>query len=214
MLINLKNVFMKELEKTKRISIAAVLTILLVIIALFSYNRPKHLYAESIDKSMDLVTNTDYLLSVLDIENLEVTLVDVRSNIEYYRGHLDSAINIYAPEILEDENASIFKDLKEKNKTVVLYGQNPNDALIPVMLLKQLGYDNVKLLNIDLFYDQDKLIVKKSHLELNKYDINKFIEESVKKAAAKPKPKPRPKPVVKKVIPKKKKKKMPVEGGC
>ena len=46
---------MKELEKTKRISIAAVLTILLVIIALLSYKRPSHLYTESVDKSLELM---------------------------------------------------------------------------------------------------------------------------------------------------------------
>ena len=82
------------------------------------------------------------------------------------------------------------------------------------MLLQQLGYNNVKLLTVDLEYSQDKLIVKSSTLEDNKYDIKKFIDESIKKATAKPKPKPKPKPVAKKVIPKKKKKKMPVEGGC
>ena len=35
---------MKELEKTKRISIATTLFILIVLIALLAYKRPKHLY--------------------------------------------------------------------------------------------------------------------------------------------------------------------------
>jgi len=36
---------MKELEKTKRISIASVLFILVVLIGLLTYKRPKHMYA-------------------------------------------------------------------------------------------------------------------------------------------------------------------------
>ena len=205
---------MKELEKTKRISIAAVLTILLVIIALLSYKRPSHLYSESIENSLELVSNSDYIITQQDLEKFELVLVDIRSNIEYNKGHLDNAINIYAPEILDAKNSEVLLDLKEKNKTVVLYGSTPNEALTPFMLLQQLGYNNVKLLTVDLGYSQDKLIVKSSTLEDNKYDIKKFIDESIKKAMAKPKPKPKLKPVVKKVIPKKKKKKMPVEGGC
>ena len=205
---------MKELEKTKRISIAAVLTILLVIIALLSYKRPSHLYSESIENSLELVSNSDYIISQQDLEKFELILVDIRSNIEYNKGHLDNAINIYAPEILDPKNSEVLQELKEKNKTAVLYGATPNEALTPFMLLQQLGYNNVKLLTVDLEYSQDKLIVKSSTLEDNKYDIKKFIDESIKKATAKPKPKPKPKPVAKKVIPKKKKKKMPVEGGC
>ena len=205
---------MKELQKTKRISIAAVLTILLVIIALLSYKRPSHLYSESIENSLELVSNSDYIITQQDLEKFDLLLVDIRSNIEYNKGHLDKAINIYAPEILDPKNSEVLQDLKEKNKTVVLYGSTPNEALTPFMLLQQLGYNNIKLLTVDLGYSQDKLIVKSSTLEDNKYDIKKFIDESIKKATAKPKPKPKPKHVVKKVIPKKKKKKMPVEGGC
>ena len=205
---------MKELEKTKRISIAAVLTILLVIIALLSYKRPNHLYTESIEKSLELASNPEYMFTQQDLEKFDFELVDIRSNIDYNKGHLENAINIYAPEILEPKNSEVFQELKEKNKTVVLYGASPNEALTPFLLLQQLGYDNLKLLSVDIEYSQDKLIVKPSILEENKYDIKKFIDESVKKAAAKPKPKPKPKPVVKKITPIKKKKKMPVEGGC
>jgi len=205
---------MKELEKTKRISIAAVLTILLVIIALLSYKRPSHLYSESIEKSLELVSNSDYIFTQQDLEKYDFELVDVRSNIEYIKGHLDNAINIYVPEILDRKNSEFFQEMKENNKTVVLYGASPNEALTPFMLLQQLGYNNIKILTVDLEYSQDKLIVKSSTLEENKYDIKKYIDESIKKATAKPKTIPKPKPVVKKITPVKKNKKLPVEGGC
>ena len=102
---------MKELEKTKRISIAAVLTILLVIIALLSYKRPSHLYSESIENSLELVSNSDYIISHQDLEKFELILVDIRSNIEYNKGHLDNAINIYAPEILDPKSSEVLQEL-------------------------------------------------------------------------------------------------------
>ena len=48
---------MKELEKTKRISIAAVLTILVVIIGLLTYKRPKHIYTTNTQDTLEKVTN-------------------------------------------------------------------------------------------------------------------------------------------------------------
>ncbi|MBT8385453.1 MAG: rhodanese-like domain-containing protein [Bacteroidia bacterium] len=203
---------MKELEKTKRISIAAVLTILIILIGLLSYKRPKHIYALNTKSTLENMTGADYLITLEQINNPDILLVDIRNQYDYDKGHLENAVNIYAPEILNDVNSEIFKELKENNKTIVLYGNNPHQVIAPYMLLFQLGYNNIKILTIDISYDQNKMITQHAKLENTEADINAFIEESVKKAAVKPKPVI--KSIPKKVIPIKKKKKMPVEGGC
>ncbi len=203
---------MKELEKTKRISIAAVLTILIILIGLLSYKRPKHIYALNTKSTLENMTGADYLITLEQINNPDILLVDIRNQYDYDKGHLENAVNIYAPEILNDVNSEILKELKENNKTIVLYGNNPHQVIAPYMLLFQLGYDNLKILTIDVSYDQNKMITQQAKLENTEADINAFIEASIKKAAAKPKPIIKPAP--KKVIPIKKKKKMPVEGGC
>lgn len=217
---------MKELEKTKRISIAAVLTILLVIIALLSYKRPKHLYTVNTHDTLEKVTNTNYFMAQNEIDKANHVLVDIRTPFDYDKGHLDNAINISSPEILSEENLEAFEKTKEENKTIVLYGNNPNEAITPFMLLSQLGFDNVKILTIKNSYEQDKLITKNVVVENAAPDVNAFIQESIKKTeeamkkakvAAKPKyvaPKTKVVTTPKKVVPKKKKKKMPVEGGC
>lgn len=203
---------MKELEKTKRISIAAVLTILLIVIALLSYKRPAYMYTQDINEALERITANNYLVTYSDLNSSDYALVDIRSQIDFDKGHLDNAINIYAPEVLTESNFEIIKELQDESKTIVLYGYEPNEALAPFMVLNQLGIDKIKILKSTLIYNQDQLIVNDAKVEDNLYDVKQFIAESVKKAAVKPKPKP--KPVVKKVIPKKKKKKMPVEGGC
>ena len=217
---------MKELEKTKRISIAAVLTILLVIIALLSYKRPKHLYTVNTQDTLEKVTNTNYFMTQNEIDNTNHVLVDIRTSFDYDKGHLENAINISSPEILSDDNSDVFNKIKEENKTIVLYGNNPNEAITPYMVLSQLGFDNIKILTVENSYDQDKLITKDVLVENAAPDVNGFIQESIKKteeamkkakAATKPKyvaPKAKVVTTPKKVVPKKKKKKMPVEGGC
>lgn len=203
---------MKELEKTKRISIATVLFILVVLIAVLSYKRPRHIYSINAQHTLEKIVSADYFVSLNDINNSEHILIDIRNQFDFEKGHLENAINIYAPEFLNEQNTEVFNELKEDSKTLILYGNNPNDALGPYMLLYQLGYTNLKILTVENSYSQNKLITKNVEIEGSVADINTFISESVKKAAIKPKPIIKAKP--KKVIPVKKKKKKAPEGGC
>lgn len=203
---------MKELEKTKRISIAAVLFILVVIIALLAYERPKHLYSENTQGTLDMILNNEFFISLDEINNPEYVLIDVRSKVDFEKGHLENAINIHTPELLNESNTKIFKELKENNKIAILYGNNPTEANASFMILYQLGYTS-KIVLIENTYLQNKLITKNIEIGKSVPDINAFIETSKKNAIVKPKPKPKKK-APKKVVPVKKKKKMPVEGGC
>ena len=206
---------MKELEKTKRISIAATLTILIVLIAVLSFERPKHLYKVNSQNTLEKIISGDYFISLTEINNPEYVLIDVRNQFEFEKGHLENAVNIYSAEILNDENSDVFKELKENNKTAILYGSNPNEVNAPFMLLYQLGYDNIKILTIENSYVENKLITKVVEIEKSVADINAFIDESVKKANKVAKQKiVVKKPVKRKVITVKKKKKAPAEGGC
>lgn len=204
---------MKELEKTKRISIAAVIFILAVIIGLLTYKRPKYIYANNTKDTLEKITSGNYLVALNEINNPDYVLIDIRNQYDFEKGHLENAINIYAAEILSDDNAKVFDELKESNKTVILYGNNPQETNAPFLILYQLGYDNIKLLAIENSYLQNKLITENSEIEKSEGDVTAFINESIKKAntaetvkvvAAPPK----------KVITVQKKKKAPAEGGC
>ena len=204
---------MKELEKTKRISIASTLFILAVLIGLLTYKRPKHTYAVKTQETLKEITSTDFLVNLDSINNPNYVLIDVRSPFEFEKEHLENAVNIHTPDILNQTNSAFFNELKTLNKTALLYGNNPQEANVPFMLLYQLGYDNLKLLSITNRYSQNKLISKNCEVEQLKTDIKSFIDESVKKAEVKVIPKKIIRPV-KKVIPVKKKKKIMPEGGC
>ncbi len=203
---------MKELEKTKRISIATVLFILVVLIAVLSYERPQYIYAINPQNTLEKIVSSDYFVSQNEISNIDHVLIDLRNQYEFEKGHLENAVNIYAPEILNEQNSEIFNELKEDNKTVILYGTTPTDVIAPYMMLYQLGFSNVKILTIENSYSQNKLITKNVEIEKSVTDINAFINESLKNAVVKPQPIIKTTP--KKVIPIKKKKKRAPEGGC
>ncbi len=203
---------MKETEKTKRISIASVLFILAVIIGLLAYERPKFLYDNNTENALEKITNDDYIVTLNEINNSDYVLIDVRNQFEFEKGHLENAINIYTPEILNDENSGLLDEIKEKNKTAVLYGNNPEEVNGPFLFLYQLGYENIKILAIENSYLQNKLITKNSEIEKSEADISAFIKDSHKYTSEKlieeeviipPK----------KIIVRQKKKKAP-EGGC
>ena len=74
---------MKELEKTKRISIAAVITILVVLIAVLSYKKPKHLYANNTKSTLEKITNNNYFVTLEELNGENLALIDVRNQFEF-----------------------------------------------------------------------------------------------------------------------------------
>lgn len=205
---------MKELEKTKRISIAGVISILVVLIAVLSYKKPKHLYVNNSKTTLETITTNNHFVALDALKGNDVVLVDVRNQFEFDKGHLENAINIYTPEILSDKNTSILNNLKNNNKTIILYGTTTNDVTVPFLLLTQLGYSNVKMATIKNSYYQNQLITINDTIEKPIADIKAFIDESIKKASTIEKPIPVKVVTPKKVITVEKKKKKPAEGGC
>ncbi|PIV94110.1 MAG: hypothetical protein COW44_06030 [Flavobacteriaceae bacterium CG17_big_fil_post_rev_8_21_14_2_50_33_15] len=170
---------MKELEKIKRISIASTLFILAVLIGVLTFERPKNMYAFNTENTLETLTTTSYLISMDELDKNNSVLIDVRSQYEYEKGHLENAINMALPEILTEENQLILNDLKD-GKTMVVYGKNVQEANMPFLMLYQLGFTNIKLLSVKLDYLQNKLIVSKEEVEKPVSNIQDFINESVK----------------------------------
>ncbi|WP_397445769.1 rhodanese-like domain-containing protein [Polaribacter sp. R77954] len=202
---------MKELEKTKRISIATTLFILAVLIGLFTFKRPKNTFAHTTKNTLEKISDQNYLTSISEMNNPKYIFIDIRNAYEFEKGSLKNAINIHTPDFLAEENLEVFKELKNTEKTMVLYGKNPEEVNLPFLLLYQLGFDNVKLLAVELDYVQNILFTKKTTVEVSKNNIAAFINTSRKNTGINAKI--TKKPVQKKIIVRQKKKKA-AEGGC
>lgn len=208
---------MKELEKTKRISIAAVLSILLVLIALLNYSKPSFLYAQNTAVTLSKMDTTAYLVQPQELDTALYVLVDVRNPFDFEKGHLPGAINVYAPELLRQDHITQLNENRDKGKSVLLYGKDPNETLPVFMMLCQLDIGPVKILESQSFFKEDKLVTAYIEIEQATPDIGEFIDSSAKRVAESKKQAAKKivaPPPPKKVAPKKKKKKKMPEGGC
>jgi rhodanese-related sulfurtransferase len=211
---------MNKLEKTKRISISAVIFLLVIVIALLTFRRPKHVFSKDAKSTLKEMLGKDYVITTAGLKAMDTAsyvLVDVRSSYEYNKGHHPKAINIANNEVLNDDNIQFFKSLEEGKKMAVLYSENPNNALGTWMTLYQLGYENSKILAIETDYTNKVFVAKDVQIEkpavnyaatLDSLKTKKQapIVETVKVIKKKEAPKA--------VVPVEKKKKSAPEGGC
>jgi len=204
---------MKELERTKRVSISAVLFLLVVVIAVLTFKKPEYVFEKSAEETLEKIVEKDYVISHNDLEQMVVTdyeIIDIRSNYEYAKGHLEGAINISAINVLEKESSSFLKEIDDAGKTAILYGEHPDEANSAWMLLYQLGYENAKVLCIETSFVNNQFQVKDVNLEKPTVNYAKVLKSLMDKEPAVVKEKKKPK----KVITAPKKKKRVPEGGC
>jgi rhodanese-related sulfurtransferase len=208
---------MKELEKTRRISISAVLFLLVIIISLLTFKKPEFNFVNSAEKTLEFVANHKYLLSLTDFQQLHkdsYLLIDVRSSFDYSKGHMENAVNIPKSQLLEPIATKIFKDALSTKKTLILYSENPETANSSCILLFQLGYEQLKLLSINSYYENKEFHITDLEVEKPLFDYAQTMKKASIQPIKKITPAKKAPPVKKKVVTKPKKKKKMPEGGC
>ncbi|WP_282135666.1 rhodanese-like domain-containing protein [Seonamhaeicola maritimus] len=170
--------------------------------------------------------STDALADRMINQDPALLLIDVRNESDFKKYTLTNAINIPLKNILDEESEPY---LNQDAYDVVLFSNDHFHADQAWILCNRLGYKNLHVLNGGINNWYNTIINPKipsedmAHTEFELYAFRKAASmyfgvaypEKVKKAPVK---KPVTKPSVieapKKVIVKKKKKKMPIEGGC
>ena len=206
---------MKELEKTKRISISAVLFLLVFVIGVLTFEKPKYIFEKSSKATLKQLVDRSYILTAKNLKALDSStyqLIDIRDNFEYNKGYFRDAINIPAHQILEENHLDFFDELKNNNKTVIIYGKIPEEANSTWMLLYQLGYENVKILCMETEYIDNKFQTKNYGLEKPSVNYAEVIT-TARKSSKQTQPTTQ-KSTSKRTITVRKKKKKKPEGGC
>jgi len=213
-----------EFKHPNRSFVAFVIIFVLVIaIGLFTLNKPDLKYERTIDETIEaIMLNEDEvypedLVGIIEMEEPGYAIIDLRNPYEFLKGHIKTAINMPTNSLLDKENLKAFDQYASDSISVIIYGQNQLEANGPWMILKQMGYDNIKVLlggyhyfttgPLD-FYDMPE--VPEYLVEEPAYDFYGVMETMGSiayedaKAAAQPQV----------VIPARKKKASLVEGGC
>ena len=213
-----------EFKHPNRSFVAFVLTfIFVIVVGLLTLNWPDLKYTLSPEETVEQIMLDEYsffpedLVGIIEYEDSAYVIIDLRNPYEYIKGHINGAINMPVNSILNKENLKAFKQYEADSLTVVLYGETQLDANGPWMILRQMGYENLKVLlggyhyfttgPLD-FYDMPE--VPEYLAEEPKYDFYGTMETlgsiSYDEAEAATK--------TEVVIPTRKKKESVAEGGC
>jgi rhodanese-related sulfurtransferase len=143
---------MKELNKTRRLSIATVIFILILIFGLLTLRQPDLSYSLTSDQMLEELFNSanemtpEEAMEVISNKDATYQFIDLRNPYEFEKGAIPEAINIPVSDILFPENTELFKEMTSSSITLIFYGNTQQEANGIWMLLKQLGVERIKVL--------------------------------------------------------------------
>lgn len=135
-----------------RTLIALSVFVILLVIGFITMKKPLISYELDMEESIAELTESDLyfypweLDAVINGEIDSIVLFDIRDNFLFGQGHIPTAENISANDLTNGDNIKRLEALKEMGTTVVLYGDDELQANGTMMLFRQVGFDNIKLL--------------------------------------------------------------------
>ncbi len=207
--------------RTNRLSIAVLFFVAILLIGFITLSKPDFEYgfttSETLDQilSMEDEMTPDEAKEIVFDETPGYKFIDIRNPYEYVKGNIEGSVNIPFQNFLADENTEFFDEMLEDSITLVVYGWDQTEANSSWMILKQLGYSNVKILMGGYGFYSGETFDMYSESEIPQYFVEEpkynFLEimESMAGGAIIEETK-----VYEKVVPVRKKKKSVVEGGC
>lgn len=199
--------------------IATGIFILILLIGILAARKPYVDYKRDLSMSAKEAASLSATISPEDASALlqagaeNVLLIDIRSIYDYDKGHPENAIHIPKIDLLDRENIKSFRKAASNDKTIILCGADHLDGTGPCMLLRDIGLDNVKVLEggyASLNLDGNETIPSdvKTRLETPKYNYSEMVGSQ---AATDSEPAKGPAPEV--ILPVRKAKSK-AEGGC
>ncbi|MDP2087995.1 MAG: rhodanese-like domain-containing protein [Flavobacteriaceae bacterium] len=209
---------MNKINISKLITSVLLLSILAVAIeGLSNIDFKSAKFKKSSTEVHEKLLTDDYLF---EIENINLkdplntyVLVDLRSAFDFENGHLEGALNIFAPTLPDNTTIKLLRKIESEGKTIVIYSHTRQGASGCWCLLSKLGFKNVKILNARTTFNNNQFDIIPFSAEMLKYDIAAYIKKSneVKMEPVTIEPL---KTAIKKVTPVKKVKVEVEEGGC
>ncbi|MCK9256004.1 MAG: rhodanese-like domain-containing protein [Bacteroidales bacterium] len=95
------------------------------------------------------ITDNDFVINYADfeklinMENLNITIIDLRDSKAFDEAHIENASNIPADKALEDKNIKI---LKNKENQIILYSDNQSESALYMAIYTTLGIENINIL--------------------------------------------------------------------
>ncbi|MCF8367204.1 MAG: rhodanese-like domain-containing protein [Bacteroidales bacterium] len=212
---------MKEYS-TKRL-VRAVSVFLLVLIFGFIFMNKKELgFAITTQQTIDFLLEADYQILPEDVAyNVEskepgFEYVDLRNPYEFNIGNIPGSVNIPQTELLTEKNLDFFKAAQNDSATVVLIGKDEATTTGPWLIMKQIGFDNLKVMRGGWDYYANQQLNRNEMSETPKYMVEQpaFNFAAIMQLMQSESGASQNSDAPEIVVPERKKKKAAVEGGC
>lgn len=197
---------------------AAIIFVGILILGFIFVDKPKYEFKLSSSEMLEEALKYEHVLGPQKLVSIYLSndslyqFIDLRDPRAYAEGHLEGAINIPANSVLRDQYQDI---LNQSDKIIVLYHESHIETCGPWLVLKQLGYKNMRVMKGGYNYAQGHLVDEFSPLsgqhsdEQALYDFVKVINSTGGSATVGSSSKVKAPTTVKK-----KKKVAEEEGGC
>jgi rhodanese-related sulfurtransferase len=172
-----------------KLMVAAGLFAILIIIGLLTMRKPAVRYKLTEKEALASVTSPGDQLSIdkanklIKTKNSEYLFIDIRTPYEFIKGHFDGAVNIPLSNLFSEENYKLLKQADHDKKSLVLYGNDQSQANAPWMLLKQIGFTKVLILQGGYAYANivgsviaDSTNEKKIDAEIARYNYAEMVK--------------------------------------
>jgi rhodanese-related sulfurtransferase len=142
----------RNVIRTNRIFLAALLFVFIIIIILLGMKSPAVNFKMTPEAIAAMLREPGNQVSPVELYkkmsngDKSQVLVDVRSTDEFSKGHIQTSVNIPIRELLEKRSLSFLRELEKSDTKAILYGDDQLQANGPWMVLKQLGFNNIKVL--------------------------------------------------------------------
>lgn len=181
---------MKEHHKTNRLTVITILLVIVIAVILISSKSPRLTYNVEADVVLSELKEEANFIKPDDLKNMvsdeNIELIDLRNSGDFFVSHIEGAKNIPLIKILDEEVLSTF-DVEEK--TFVLYGKDHVESNGVWVLLRQLGYQNIKVLlggyenYLSLGKEYPEYLGSYEELIMSQHDISDEITKLSKKIA-------------------------------
>ena len=178
-------------KNPRRLTLSLIVFVLIIIVGLITMNKPEFSYKNNSAQVLKSILNKEgelipeKAIFYAEENNPSFVFVDIRNPYEYIKGHIPNAINIPLTELLSKETMKTFDKYVRDKTTIVIYANTQTEANGSWMLLKQLGYSDIKVLLGGFEYYSKELKGNEKvpetpeyFVETPKYDFAKIAKEA------------------------------------
>ncbi|MBN2614495.1 MAG: hypothetical protein JXR71_02265 [Bacteroidales bacterium] len=158
---------------------AVIIFVVLIIVGFITMKRPTMTYEQSVKQSVQMLSDTSayyfypyQLVEVLNHQNKDVVLIDIRNKYEFGQGHIPGAKSIPSFDLAKKENLNMLENYKQKKIRVVLYANNQLEATGAWFFFRQVGFENISV----LLGGYDFYAAHQKDLEATYYDQNVYLK--------------------------------------